>query len=392
MTSSIFNMINPVLADGIGFISLFGDFAVDYPVWANIINVILMVIVGFLPIGLVMGFAALSVVAERKFAAFIQGRYGPNRVVVPWLEVIPFVGSTLRLMGLTQLAADGLKFLLKEEPTPKHVHKLWYILAPVVSLSPVLIVASVVPFGVFYFEGEASPLSPSNIGASLLFVLAFGSLGVFGPILAGWSSNNKYSIQGAIRATSQMISYELLFGLAVLPVIMMVAKNTENPLSLFQIGMYQSDNLWFVITCPISAFIYLIALFAETNRLPFDMAESETDLVSGYHTEYGSFKFGLFFVGEYGHIALGAAGFAVLFLGAWNPLPTLAWNPEWLWISPVLSLLTMIVKIAMTIFFFIWIRWTLPRFRYDQVMRLCWGRLLPLGLINLIFYIVFLQI
>ena len=355
-----------------------------------LLKVVLMVVFGFCAIGLIMGFAALSVVAERKVAGFIQGRYGPNRTLIIWVEAIPFVGPALRKMGLTQLAADGLKFLFKEEPLPSHVNKFWYVLAPVMALSPVLIVASVVPFGILWINGQALPLSPSNVNASLIFALAFGSLGVFGPIMAGWSSNNKFSQQGAIRAASQMISYELLFGLAVLPVIMFAASSVKNPLSLFDLGLYQSGNWWFILTHPVSAAIYLTALFAETNRLPFDMAESETDLVSGYHTEYGSFKFGLFFVGEYGHMALGSALFAVLFLGGWNPLPGLEWPESWGWISSVLSLLTMVVKMAAMIFFFLWVRWSMPRFRYDQVMNLSWAKLMPLALLNLIFYIILL--
>lgn len=355
-----------------------------------LLKVVLMVVFGFCAIGLIMGFAALSVVAERKVAGYIQGRYGPNRTLIIWVEAIPFVGPALRKMGLTQLAADGLKFLFKEEPLPSHVNKFWYVLAPVMALSPVLIVASVVPFGILWLNGQALPLSPSNVNASLIFALAFGSLGVFGPIMAGWSSNNKFSQQGAIRAASQMISYELLFGLAVLPVIMTAASSVKNPLSLFDLGLYQSGNWWFILTHPVSAAIYLTALFAETNRLPFDMAESETDLVSGYHTEYGSFKFGLFFVGEYGHMALGSALFAVLFLGGWNPLPGLEWPESWGWISSVLSLLTMVVKMAAMIFFFLWVRWSMPRFRYDQVMNLSWAKLMPLALLNLIFYIILL--
>jgi len=361
------------------------------PFWDGLLNVLLYIIFGFGSIIVIMCFAALSVVAERKVAGFIQGRFGPNRVVIPFVEAIPFVGSTLRKMGLTQLVADGAKFLLKEDPLPAHVNKFWYMLAPVMSLAPVLIVSAVIPFGIIYLENGAIPLSPSNIDYSLIFALAVSSLGIFGAIMAGWSSNNKYSQQGALRAAAQMMSYELLLGLSVLPVVIWVATKADSPFSLFQIGTAQ-EGTWFILTHPLSALLFLIALFAETNRLPFDMAESETDLVSGYHTEYGSFKFGLFFVGEYGHVALSCALFSVIFLGAWNPFPGLYWPESWGWIASILSLITMLVKIAMMIFFFIWVRWSLPRFRYDQVMKLCWGNLVPLSLLNLVFYIILIAI
>ena len=168
-------------------------------------------------------------------------------------------------------------------------------------------------------------------------------------------------------------------------------KHSLQSLNLFEIARVQ-ENLWFVVSQPISALIFLIALFAETNRLPFDMAESETDLVSGYHTEYGSFKFGLFFVGEYGHMVLGSSLFIVLFLGGWNPMPGVVWSESLGWISTVLSLLTFIVKIAMMLFLFIWVRWRLPRFRYDQVMSLGWKVLVPLALANFVAYMLFMAI
>ncbi len=354
--------------------------------WDSVLGVLLWIVAAIVVLALVMTFAALSVVAERKVCAFIQGRYGPNRTAIPLVAAIPMVGNFLKRNGLMQLVADGAKFLLKEDPLPEHVNKFWYMLAPVMSLSPVLIAACVIPLGVYWSGGEAFPLSAANLDVSLVFALAVSSLGVYGAIMAGWSSNSKFSYHGAIRASAQTVSYELSMWLAVLPVVMFTALDSDNPLNLFEIANAQSGSAWFVLSQPVSALVFLVALFAETNRLPFDMAESETDLVSGYHTEYGSFKFGLFFVGEYGHVAVGSAIFATLFLGAWNPLPWTEWPEAWGWISSVLACLTFLLKIAAMIFFFIWVRWSVPRFRYDQVMSLGWKGLVPLGMLNLVAY------
>ena len=364
------------------FASGWGDVALD---------VLIRVLCSLGAIMLVMCFAGLSVVAERKVCAFIQGRWGPNRTAIPLVAAIPLVGNFLKKNGLMQLVADGLKFLLKEDPLPKHVDKFWYMLAPIMALTPVLIASCVIPFGVYWSDGQMCPLSPANLDISLILALSIGALGVYGALMAGWSSNSKFPYMGAMRASAQVISYELAMGLSVLPVVMWVARTSDSPLNLFEIARAQ-ENLWFCISQPLSALIFLIALFAETNRLPFDMAESETDLVSGYHTEYGCFKFGLFFVGEYGHMVLGSSLFIVLFLGGWNLLPGVAWPESWGWVSTVLSLLTFIVKIAMMLFLFIWVRWTLPRFRYDQVMRLGWKALVPLALVNFTAYMLFLAI
>lgn len=354
---------------------------------------LLPIVFSLLCVIVVMSFAGLSVVAERKVCAYIQGRFGPNRTAIPYVDAIPFVGNFLKKNGLMQLVADGLKFLLKEDPLPKHVKTFWYLIAPVMSLAPVLVAASVIPFGVYWLDGAAKPVAVANLDISLLFALAVGSLGVYGAIMAGWSSNSKFPYLGGMRAAAQVVSYELAMAISVLPVVMMAAaRGVQSPLSLFDIAACQSENLWFCITQPISALIFLVALFAETNRLPFDMAESETDLVSGYHTEYGSFKFGLFFVGEYGHIVVGSSIFIALFLGGWNPLPGVAWPTNWGIGASILSVATFLVKIAMMIFFFIWVRWTLPRFRNDQVMRLGWARLVPLAIANFVAYLIYISI
>ena len=358
------------------------------------VDVLLKVVFSLVCVVVVMSFAGLSVVAERKVCAYIQGRYGPNRTAIPIIAAIPLLGNFLKKNGLMQLVADGLKFLLKEDPLPAHVNKFWYMIAPVMSLSPVLIAACVIPFGVYWTDGGVmAPLAVANFDASLLFALAIGALGVYGAIMAGWSSNSKFPYMGGMRASAQVISYELAMGLSVLSVVLMVGTraDVDSPLSMFEIGRAQ-EGLWFCITQPVAALIFLIALFAETNRLPFDMAESETDLVSGFHTEYGSFKFGLFFVGEYGHMVVGSSLFITLFLGAWNPFPGLVWPETWGWVSSVLSLLTFLAKIAAMLFFFIWVRWTLPRFRYDQVMRIGLKAMVPLALLNFVAYLVFVSI
>ncbi len=361
----------------------------DNSFWGIVVPVLLSV----LCILVVMTFAGLSVVAERKISSYIQGRWGPNRTAIPYIEAIPFVGNFLKKNGLMQLAADGLKFLLKEDPLPKHVNKFWYMLAPVMTLAPVLVASCVIPFGIYWTNGQAQAVAVANLDVSLLFALAVGSLGVFGGIMAGWSSNSKLPYIGGMRAAAQVVSYELAMGLSVLPVVLVVAsKGVESPLSLFEIANSQSNTFWFCLSQPLSALIFLVALFAETNRLPFDMAESETDIVSGYHTEYGSFKFGLFFVGEYGHVVVGSSIFIALFLGGWNPLPGESWPESWGTWATLLAVATFLVKVAMMIFFFIWIRWTLPRFRNDQVMNLGWKCLLPLALANFVGYLIYVSI
>ena len=230
----------------------------------------------------------------------------------------------------------------------------------------------------------------ANLDVGILFILAVSSLGVYGIVLAGWSSNSKYPFLGGIRSSAQMISYELAMGLSLLPVFLWTSEpgSLVSSLSLVQIANSQSASAWLLLVQPLSALIFLIALFAETNRLPFDMPESETDLVGGFHTEYGSFKFGIFFVAEYAHIVVGSAIFTLIFLGGWHFLPWMSdpWPANW--IGTLLGIGWFLAKTAFLIFFFIWIRWTLPRFRYDQVMNLGWTKLLPLSLANLIFYVI----
>jgi NADH-quinone oxidoreductase subunit H len=291
---------------------------------------------------------------------------------------------------LFQPLADGLKFLFKEEVMPGHVNKFYYVLAPIITLIPAMTTMVVLPFGQMIDpeSGQRIPLILANIDIGILFIFAVGSLGVYGVVIGGWASNNKYSFLGSVRSSAQMISYELAMGISVIPVLLLAnPPGMEGGLSLVNVITSQ-DSLWNFVLMPISALLFLICLFAETNRTPFDMAESETDLVGGFHTEYGSFKFGLFFVSEYTHIIVGSGVFVALFFGGSNFLPWLP-NP---WpsgiIGGVISVLWFIAKVVCMIFLFIWVRWTLPRFRYDQVMNLGWKILLPISIANLVFYII----
>src|SRR4051812_48685649 len=366
--------------------------------------------------GLLKGLAVILVIfpiggvcsmAERKVSAWIQGRPGPNRAIVPWVAWIPFFGTFLQRLGLFHVMADGGKMLFKEDALPGHVNKFYFILAPAIAMMPAPTTVTVVPFGAYLDSaGQVIPLALANVDVGLLAVFAVSSLGVYSLILAGWASNSKYPFLGGVRASAQLISYELSMTLSVLPVFLWVnAPGTDASFGLGRVVEFQSlpgfwGGLWFIFLMPVSAFIFLTSLFAETNRQPFDMPESEADLVGGFHTEYGAFKWGLFFVAEYAHMLIGSAVFTLLFLGGWNPLPwlSLADFIGWahhvfgsnLWVHPlvvgVLSIAFFLGKVLFMIFFFMWVRWTVPRFRYDQVMEIGWKKLLPLAIVNLLAY------
>ena len=334
-------------------------------------------------VAVVMGLSSYAILAERKVAGWIQGRVGPNRTSLPILGAIPILGPWLTALGIFQPVADGLKFLFKEDVVPGHVNKVYYFLAPCVSFIPAMTTITVLPVG--EMDGKPLGLAP-NLDIGILFILAVSSLGVYGIILAGWSANSKYPFLGGIRASAQMISYELAMGLSILPVFMW----SSGSLNLFDVVVQQWDDyVWLGVWQPVSALVFLVALFAETNRLPFDMPEAETELVAGYNTEYGAFKFGLFFVAEYTHIFLGSGVFVLLFLGGWQ-IPFVD-NPAGI-AGAVFSIGVFLAKLLVLVFFFIWIRWTLPRFRYDQVMRLGWTMLLPLALGNLIWNAILIAI
>ena len=368
------------------------DLYISLPIWVQ------TSIKGLVAIGFLIPVAGACSLAERKISAWIQGRPGPNRARAWGLGHIPILGTMLQRLGVFHLMADGAKFVFKEDVVPGHVNKFYYYLAPLVALVPSLCTIVVVPFGA-YFDATTESLKPlilANVDVGILAVFAIGSLSVYALILAGWASNSKYPFLGGVRASAQLISYELSMTLSVIPVFLWVnAPGPEATLSLFAVVESQSQpgflgGTWFVFLMPLCAFIFLVALFAETNRQPFDMPESEADLVGGFHTEYGEFKWSIFFVAEYVHMTIGSGVFVLLFLGGWNPLPWVPLEPLIsglpVWLGGLLGAAFFLGKTFFFIFLFMWVRWTLPRFRYDQVMKLGWQKLLPLAIANVIFY------
>ncbi len=366
---------------------------------------------GLAVIAVLFPLAGACSMAERKVSAWIQGRPGPNRAIVPWLAWIPGI-KFLQRLGVFHFTADGGKMFFKEDVVPGHVNKFYYYLAPLVAVVPALCTVVFVPFGA-YWDAATETLKPlilANVDVGILAVFAVGSLGVYALILAGWASNSKYPFLGGVRASAQLISYELSMTLSVLPVFLWVnAPGGEGTLSLFAVVESQSGpgflgGMWNIFLMPLSAFIFLVALYAETNRQPFDMPESEADLVGGFHTEYGELKWGLFFVAEYAHMFVGSGVFMILFCGGWNPLPWVSLADLLgflggiapIFLNPIVSGLIAIGiflgKLIFSIFVFMWVRWTLPRFRYDQVMKLGWQKLLPLSIGNLIFYAIAIAI
>jgi len=253
---------------------------------------------------------------------------------------VPVIAPILQHLGLFQLAADGGKFVFKEDVVPGHVNKLYFILAPILAMIPALTTVALLPFGAYFDSaGQLVPIMLANVDVGLLAIFAVASLGIYSVILAGWASNSKYPFLGSVRASAQLISYELSMTISVLPVLLWInVPGGRGTLNLFDVVQMQSGvgmhfrSIWFVFFMPVSAFIFLVALFAETNRQPFDMPESEADLVGGFHTEYGAFKWSLFFVAEYCHMIVGSGVFCLLFLGGWNPLPglPLATLADWL--------------------------------------------------------------
>ncbi len=311
---------------------------------------------------MILGLVALWTLVERRVCAFMQNRLGPNRV-----------GP----QGLFQPAADGLKNFFKEESLPPFANRALFVLAPMLSFTPALLTFSVIPM--------AAPLPTkwglvttaiADLPVGFLFILAISSLGVYGVALAGWSSNNKYSLLGGLRASAQLISYEIAMGLASVSVLVLAGNITPH-----EIIQRQHESFWFVAPLFIGFFVFLVAAFAETNRLPFDMPEAESELIAGYHTEYSAMKFSMFFIAEYSNMLTAAALLVTLFFGGWDVFPGLAFSaPPW---SLTKTVVTFFAFWAKTLFFYllyIWVRWTLPRFRFDQLMDLGWKFLLPLAL------------
>src|SRR6266576_4877941 len=339
-------------------------------------------------LAVVLGMMNYAVYAERRISSLIQARLGPNRV-----------GPA----GLFQPIADAGKFLLKEDFTPAHVNTFYYWLAPCLAMIPAITTLAVVPFGSTLF---GVPMVIADINVGVLFVFAIASLGVYGIVIAGWASNSKYPFLGGVRSSSQMISYELSLALAVIPIFMVVGQ-----LRLTEVVRYQIEHGWMIapflgdltnpgkwlLTIPmlISFVVFLIAMFAETNRLPFDLPEAEQELAGGYHTEYSSMKFALFFLGEYAAMITGSAVIVTLFLGGWH-LPVPSWHGAFHWVlidgsapgwpgiaGGLFNIFTFFTKVTAVLFLFIWVRWTLPRFRWDQLMRLGWLFFFEIALVNI---------
>jgi NADH-quinone oxidoreductase subunit H len=350
----------------------------------------------FLIFLVVLPLVSYTVYAERRVSALIQDRLGPNRTGFP-ISLFGFQKDLqLFLGGLGQPIADAVKFLLKEDFTPGHVNKVYFWMAPVLAMVPALSTLAVLPFGNYMF-GQKMVVADVNVG--ILYVFAIASVGVYGIVLAGWSSNSKYPFLGGIRASSQMISYELSLGLSAVPVLMILGN-----LNLSDAINYQVENGWLLLPFTdgrlslrelllwvpvlISFIVFSISMFAETNRLPFDLPESETELVAGYHTEYSSMKFALFFLGEYAAMIAGSSVITVLFLGGWHvpflPVNTLESSMTVSGaILGIVHITAFFAKVAVLLGVFIWVRWTLPRFRFDQLMKLGWLYLFEIALVNI---------
>ena len=320
--------------------------------------------------------AAYAVLAERKISAWIQDRVGPNRTAPPFMKYIPVLGPMLTRMGIFQPLADGLKFMLKEDFTPAGVRKMYFWLAPAVAVIPSILVVAVIPFG-SQIGHQKMVIADLNVG--ILYTFGIVSLGVYGIVLAGYAANSKYPFLGGIRSSAQMISYEISMGMSVIPVFL-IAGN----LNLSQIITWQVQHGWLFLYAPLSLIIFLVASFAETNRTPFDLPEAETELVGGYHTEYGSMKFALFFLAEYSNMTAAAGMMVTLFFGGWT-LPFWGLDqPAQTLLVGVAQILIFLSKICVLLTVFIWVRWMFPRFRYDQLMDLGWRRFVPLALVNIL--------
>ncbi len=321
----------------------------------------------------VMVGVALLTLMERKVSAWMQNRIGPNRVGYG---------------GLLQPAADGLKNILKEETNPPFASRILFNLAPAMAFIPALLLSAVIPFaaplpvsfdftvpllGRFLHTGS-TPMVVADLPVGFLFVIAISSLGVYGIALAGWASNSKYSLLGGLRASAQMVSYEVAMGMSLIPVLLLAGN-----VSFSSIIASQQAGLWYILPLFLSFFVFLISGFAETNRLPFDMPEAESELIAGYHTEYSAMKFSLFFIAEYANMVTISAMTATLFFGGWD-IPG-SWDQTHSGLLVTLATgLAFFLKVFFFLFLFMWIRWTLPRFRFDQLMALGWKVLLPMAL------------
>lgn len=336
--------------------------AIDWALLTEKIVLIVLVVSGSLIV------AMYSTYAERKVAAFIQDRRGPNRAG-------PF--------GILQPLADGLKLFFKEEIVPNLSSKFLFVLGPILAMLTAIMVSAVIPWGdKIHIFGRDVSLQIADVNIGILYIFGVVSLGVYGIMIGGWASNNKYSLLGAMRAASQIISYELAMGISIIALIMLTGT-----LSIHEMVVQQKDSLWNVIKQPLGFLIFLICAFAETNRTPFDLAEAENELIGGYHSEYSSMKLGFYLFAEYINMFLSSALMASLFFGGYdipfvndaNLVQSVGVN----W-TAVLEGAALMAKIVCFLFLFMWVRWTIPRFRYDQLMNLGWKILLPLALLNML--------
>ena len=337
-----------------------------------LLSVVKMVVV----FTIIMVGVALLTLLERKVSAWMQNRHGPNRV--GWA-------------GLLQPAADGVKNILKEETFPAEANRALFLVAPALSFIPALLTSGVIPFaaplpldfdftlpllGRFAWHGPM-PMVVADVPVGFLFVLAISSLGVYGIALAGWASNSKYALLGGLRAAAQMVSYEVAMGMSLIPVLLM-----SGNVSLAEIVSRQQAGgpiTWYVIPLFLSFFIFLVSGFAETNRLPFDLPEAESELIAGYHTEYSAMKFSFFFIAEYANVVTVCAMVTTLFFGGWD-IPFTDWDRSGGLLPTLATWLVFFLKVLFWVFVVMWVRWTLPRFRYDQLMALGWKVLMPLAL------------
>jgi len=314
-----------------------------------------------------LGIAAYSTLAERKVAAYMQDRIGPDRA---------------GFKGMLQPIVDGVKSILKEEIIPTKAHKVLFILGPCIFMTVALMTYAIIPWGKdLMINGRPFQLQMVDLNVGILYSFAVVSLGVYGIMIGGWASNNKFSLLGAIRASSQMISYELAMGMSLIPLVMMSSSLSLRDITDAQAGWHGMQ--WNILLQPVSFIVFFTCALAECNRTPFDLAETESELIGGYHTEYSSMKLALFLFGEYVNIFVSAAIISILFLGGYNfPfMEKLADSPNLL---GILSVVALFAKIFFMIFVFMWIRWTIPRFRYDQLMKLGWQVFIPLCILNIL--------
>jgi NADH-quinone oxidoreductase subunit H len=323
-------------------------FWAEYVVWPLIQILVVLFIV--------LTIVAYLVYVERKVSAFMQARLGPMRV--GW-------------WGLLQPAADGLKLLLKEDIIPLKADKLVFSIAPIISVIAALVVLAVIPWG-------AAWATIANINIGLLFVLAVSSVSVLGLVLAGWSSNSKYSLLGALRSSAQMVSYEVGMGLSIIGALMFARTLSMSGI----VEAQRADGIWYVFFQPLGFMIYMVSALGETNRAPFDLPEAESELVAGYHTEYSGFRWALFFMAEYSAMIVTSAVAVTLFLGGWSFPGLDLVTTEWLRV--LLSVLIFAAKIGLLIYAYMWFRWTWPRYRYDQLMEIGWKWMIPAGLANIV--------